>query len=281
MIPGEVMNDCNALWFAGDDRFAAIAADGFFLSGVVFSVAFEVLTEIPDGAIASVSVLVDTICHYENRNHGYAVSVVDGGVISIDKSAAKAVDAMIERLDVQSLEEEAAVIAAREAYNALDHEQKGYVTKLAKLEEAEAKIKELKQIAADQKAAEEVAALIESLQVTSLDDEAAVQAARNAYDALTEAQKGYIPNFDKLVEAENAIEKLKQPTVLYGDVNGDGAVGASDALQVLKHVVGKIVVSDEAFVAADVSGNGIIEAVDALNILKFVVGKITQFPVEQ
>ncbi len=151
MVPGEVMNDCNALWFAGDDRFAAIAADGFFLSGVVFSVAFEVLTEIPDDAIASVSVLVDTICHYENRNHGYAVSVVDGGVISIDKSAAKAVDAMIERLDVQSLEEEAAVIAAREAYNALDHEQKGYVTKLAKLEEAEAKIKELKQIAADQK----------------------------------------------------------------------------------------------------------------------------------
>ena len=281
MIEGEVLTDSSALWFPGDDMFAAIAADGFGVSGVVCSVAFKVLSDIPDGEIASVSILVDTIGHCSDRAFTYDVSVVAGGVIPIDKSAAKAVDAMIDALHVQSLEDESAVLAARKTYDDLDETQKGYVTKLSKLEQAEAKIRELKQIAADKQAAEEVATLIDALDVKSLNDEAAVSAAREAYEALTDSQKGYVTNLVKLEQAEAVIEEIKQSTVLYGDVNGDGSVSASDALQVLKHVVGKLVLTDQEFVAADVSGNGAIEAVDALNILKYVVGKIQQFPVEQ
>ncbi len=67
----------------------------------------------------------------------------------------------------------------------------------------------------------------------------------------------------------------------FGDVDGDQNVTATDALEVLKSVVGKVTLTDEQLVKADTDGNGKIEATDALNILKKVVGKIDKFPVEQ
>jgi hypothetical protein len=69
--------------------------------------------------------------------------------------------------------------------------------------------------------------------------------------------------------------------IVYGDLNGDGTIGASDALDILKFVVGKVQFTEEQQVVADVSGSDGITAADALHILKMVVGKIQQFPVEQ
>ena len=66
-----------------------------------------------------------------------------------------------------------------------------------------------------------------------------------------------------------------------GDVDGNGKVEATDALEVLKAVVGKVTLTDEQLVLADTDGNGEADATDALNILKKVVGKIDKFPVEQ
>ena len=68
---------------------------------------------------------------------------------------------------------------------------------------------------------------------------------------------------------------------VYGDLNGDGTIGASDALEILKFVVGKVQFTQEQQVVADVSGSDGITAADALLVLKIVVGKIQQFPVEQ
>ena len=62
-----------------------------------------------------------------------------------------------------------------------------------------------------------------------------------------------------------------------GDVNDDGAINSLDALEVLKHSVGKITLEDSHFLAGDVDHNNSVNALDALLILQYSVGKITEF----
>ncbi len=142
-----------------------------------------------------------------------------------------------------------------------------------------------RQAAADKVAAKTVVDQINALDVQSLDDEPAVVAAREAYDALTDSQKGYVTNLVKLEQAEAKIAELEEVvppvTILYGDVDGNGKVEAADALEVLKSVVGKVTLTDDQSTAADTDGNDKADAADALNILKKVVGKLELFPVEQ
>ena len=68
------------------------------------------------------------------------------------------------------------------------------------------------------------------------------------------------------------------PAFHQGDVNQDDTVDAKDALEVLKHTVGKTLLSQEAILLADVNLDDFINAKDALDILKYVVGKLTGFP---
>lgn len=71
------------------------------------------------------------------------------------------------------------------------------------------------------------------------------------------------------------------PAVRYGDVDGNGEVGADDALLVLKHVVRLSVLEEAKLPAADVTDDTQITADDALYILKKVVRLIDKFPVEE
>ncbi len=185
-------------------------------------------------------------------------------------------------------EKEVLLAAAEQKLDALvteyGEEVKTSVINLDKLTAAKATILALKE-AADKAAAKAVEDQINALNVQSLDDEPAVIAARDAYNSLTDRQKGFVTNLAKLEEAEATIAQLKEVVppvaILYGDVDGDGKVTAADALEVLKSVVGKTTLTDEQFKAADTDGNGKADAADALNILKKVVGKISQFPVEE
>ena len=187
-----------------------------------------------------------------------------------------------------ALGDEDAVVAAREAYDALTDEQKALIVAecTEKLEACEAKIAELKAAAAaDQAAAQAVIDQIDALPAHSdvtLEDEADVKAAREAYEALTDAQKDLVTNLEKLEAAEQAL--LPPPLVfdgIYGDPNGDGNVNSADALEVLKAVVGKIALNDFQKEAADVNDDGKIGADDALMILQYVVGKVKTFPAEE
>ena len=124
-------------------------------------------------------------------------------------AAAEKLIALIE--DEITLDEscEASITAAREAYDALTREEKGYVTNYQTLTDAEAALKDLK----DQKAAKDVEKLIEELkdaQDLTLDDQDAVTAARTAYSSLTDDQKSYVSNenLGKLEHAEEQIAKL-------------------------------------------------------------------------
>jgi len=94
-------------------------------------------------------------------------------------------------------------------------------------------------------------------------------------------------NFVNLNPAsDNAINVAKMVPIYlnetnYGDVSDDGTISALDAAMILQHVVGIIMLSDEAQALADVSNDGIITAFDASLILQRVVGSIEHFPIEE
>ncbi len=69
-----------------------------------------------------------------------------------------------------------------------------------------------------------------------------------------------------------ATEKAETVTLYFpGDVDGNGPLDAADALLVLQHSVGNLVLSGNALAAAQTDANGALDAVDALNILKSAV----------
>lgn len=69
-------------------------------------------------------------------------------------------------------------------------------------------------------------------------------------------------------------------TNLYGDLDGNGKINASDALVILKSAVHKLTLPKYLEKYADVNGDTDINASDALLVLRKAVGKIEQFPAE-
>ena len=120
-----------------------------------------------------------------------------------------AVDAVISRIDALpsdiTPDKRADVEAARSAFDALTSVQQNHVSNLSVLEQAEKRI-------ADHEAAAAVAALIDALpsDITP-DDEAQVEAARSAYDALTDDQKRLVGNAGRLEAAEETLRRLLVP----------------------------------------------------------------------
>ncbi len=198
-----------------------------------------------------------------------------------DKAAAKAVIDLIAALKVEALEDEAAVTAARTAYNGLTETQKPYVTNLDALVAAEQAVNALKQAQLDKAVAQTVINLINTLPETVTSEDASlVSAVRSAYDGLTETQKTYVTNVEKLLAAEEQLKTEPPVKIPFGDVNGDGKIDAKDALEVLKYAVDKVQFTEQQSLVAEVTGDGDINAKDALEILKYSVNKITQFPIE-
>ena len=67
--------------------------------------------------------------------------------------------------------------------------------------------------------------------------------------------------------------QIEVEQLLLGDVDFDGKVTASDALEVLKSVVGKVTLTKTQKQVADLIEDSSVDATDALQILKVVVGK--------
>ena len=124
-----------------------------------------------------------------------------------DTAAAQSVTDLINALPAAenvTTEDEEAIEAARAAYDALTDDQKAKVDSdvLQKLTDAE-----------DALAAAEVEEAINALPAAedvTVDDEEAIEAAREAYDALTDDQKAYVSDeaLDKLEAAEDALNAL-------------------------------------------------------------------------
>ena len=83
-----------------------------------------------------------------------------------------------------------------------------------------------------------------------------------------------------LKEARRLLDELKNPSVVYGDVTGEGDVTVDDALLALQGAVGKIQLTEQQTKAADVDGTQGVTVSDALLILQKAVGKIEGLPIE-
>ena len=133
-----------------------------------------------------------------------------------------------------TLEDKAAIEAARAAYTALNDKAKALVTNVAVLEAAEKTYAELvvaaEQEAADKAAAAEVDARIAAIGEVTLEDKAAIEAARAAYEALTEPQKTYVAGLETLVAAEAAYAELTgpEPGVVSLIVTGPASLNITD-----------------------------------------------------
>lgn len=135
------------------------------------------------------------------------------------QNKAEAVIAMINALPSNIVwANKTAVEAARAAYDALPADQKALVTNYSTLTAAETKIAAF-QTQQDKNAAVKVVDLIEALPETvTANDRGVIEAARAAYDALTEAQKGYVTNYGDLVAAELNLKLSEGGTVDASDV---------------------------------------------------------------
>ena len=133
-----------------------------------------------------------------------------------DQKVANAVIEKINAIGEVTLESEKAITETRTAYNALTDAQKNLVGEdnLAKLTTAEQKLAELKEQAENQKkdqaAADAAAGKIDAIgDKITLESKAAIEAARKAYDALTDAQKKLVSK-ETLAKLEKAEEELKK-----------------------------------------------------------------------
>ena len=124
-----------------------------------------------------------------------------------DAAAAEAVEDRIRQIGGVTLEDEAAIRQAWEAYNALTQTQKDLVDPdlLLALENAEAELIVLK----DKKVAKEVDDLIAAIGEVTLEKESQIEAAKAAYAALTAAQKKHVTKLHVLEEAEQKLQMLK------------------------------------------------------------------------
>jgi hypothetical protein len=140
-----------------------------------------------------------------------------------DAYAAENAKDLIEAIGTVTLGRKAAIEAARAAYNALTEEQLAifnelYPDHLKILTDAEARYEELKKQAEqeeiDKAAAQEVIKLIDDIGgVESVTGSSGpkIRKARAAYDALTDAQKKYVTNYDVLVACEEAFDAIPNP----------------------------------------------------------------------
>ena len=136
----------------------------------------------------------------------YAKLVAD----KADQDAADAVIAKIDAIGTVTLKSKKSIDAARKAYDGLTKAQQARVSNYAALTAAETTYAKLVQDKADQDAADAVIAKIDAIGVVSRAAKSRIDAARKAYDGLTDAQKALVPAsvVKTLTDAETAYSNL-------------------------------------------------------------------------
>ena len=114
--------------------------------------------------------------------------------------------ALIDAIGEVDLSKENAISAARSAYNDLSDNSKNAVSNYKTLEDAEARLAELKDAKSE---AEDVDALIDAIGEVDLSKEEAINAARSAYNALNDEAKGFVNGLTTLEAAEARLAELK------------------------------------------------------------------------
>ena len=136
----------------------------------------------------------------------YAKLVAD----KADQDAADAVIAKINAIGTVTLKSKKSIDAARKAYDKLTAAQQARVSNYAALTTAETTYAKLVADKADQDAADAAIAKINAIGVVSRAAKSRIDAARKAYDGLTDAQKALVPAsvVKTLTDAETAYSNL-------------------------------------------------------------------------
>ena len=136
----------------------------------------------------------------------YAKLVTD----KADQDAADTVIAKIDAIGTVTLKSKKVIDAARKAYDKLTAAQQARVSNYAALTAAETTYAKLVQDKADQDAADAAIAKINAIGVVSRAAKSRIDAARKAYDGLTDAQKALVPAsvVKTLTDAETAYSNL-------------------------------------------------------------------------
>ena len=138
---------------------------------------------------------------------GCATVTVTPSQAELDQAKADEVKTLIDAIGEVTENSGSAIDAARKAYDALTPAQQELVDNYEDLVNAE----NAYQAILDKKAAERVEALIDDIGVVTKDSGDAIKAARDAYDALTPAQRKLVGNYKTLLAAEKRYEDLTKP----------------------------------------------------------------------
>lgn len=161
---------------------------------------YGALTEDEQAQVENYQTLLDARATYEALKE--AVDKAEA-----DQLAANGVDELIGEIGEVTFGSEAAIIAARAAYDNLTDDQKALVTGLSILEEAEAILEGLK---ADKAAIDAVIEIINAIgEVTYPDSKDAIDAAQAAYDDLADNLKDRVANYGVLTAAQQKYEALE------------------------------------------------------------------------
>ena len=169
----------------------------------------------------------DALTEEQKAQVGNYQTLLDAEAKLADLKAVDAVEKLIDAIGTVTLDSEETIKAARDAYDALTEEQKAQVGNYQTLLDAEAKL-------ADLKAVDAVEKLIDAIGTVTLDSEEAIKAARDAYDALTDAQKEQVENYQTLLDAEAKLADLK----------------AADAVEQLIDAIGTVTLDSEKAIKA-------------------------------
>jgi hypothetical protein len=189
----------------GHDRYAVYFVDG----NKPMAVRIEVTSE--NGEVDNYYLVISKAAAAEDAKA--LLETIKTSNAAADKAAADAAMEKITAIGTVSLDSKTAIEEARAAYNALTVTQRSLVTNYETLTAAEDSLKAL-QDAADKAAADKAAAnpVIEQIKVlgtVTLDSKAAVEAARAAYNVLTDEQKALVTNYETLTAAEASLKALQ------------------------------------------------------------------------
>ena len=171
---------------------------------------------------------------------GTTTGTTTGGtsmITTADRKKAAAVDKLISKIGTVTVGSGPAIEAARKAYDDLTQTQKRLVTKLKELTDAEKAYAQLTATAEDKEKAQEVMDKINGIGDVSKASKEDIEAARKAYNALTDLQKLLVDNYERLTTAEtkfamlDTLGEFSEPYITTGDymealgTPGIGAVG--------------------------------------------------------
>ena len=201
-----------------------------------------------------------------------------------DRDAAKAVTDQIAKIGTVTLDSGDAIKAAREAYDALTEAQQAQVTNYETLTAAE---KAYAALVANRDAAKAVTNQIAKIGTVTLDSGDAIKAAREAYDALTEAQQAQVTNYETLTAAEKAYAALvanrdaaKAVTNLISKIgtvtldSGDAIKAAREAYDALTEAQQAQVTNYETLTAAEKAYAALVANRDAAKAVTNLISKI-------